>query len=219
MPCNPASSLERATGIEPATSSLGISLRWCHELLGLRPGPPNLTPCHSFSRNLGSIPGSRRRAGVPKPQWAWANRWRELYGTLTPCSRSRRWISWSDAGRRSATPRSAPAATRAALRAQPAARRASPALRARRRRADPRVGGGAPRRRPTAPARRHVLGDGLPVDAGAPGDGAYALASAVPAPDFPQFDHTQLPIGHGDLPRGSRPRPSSRLGPGGGERF
>jgi len=37
VPCNPASSLERATGIEPATSSLEISLRWCHELLGLRP--------------------------------------------------------------------------------------------------------------------------------------------------------------------------------------
>ena len=26
VPCNPASSLERATGIEPATSSLGISV-------------------------------------------------------------------------------------------------------------------------------------------------------------------------------------------------
>ena len=30
--------------------------------------------------------------GVPKPQWAWAKRWSELYGTPTPCSRSRRWI-------------------------------------------------------------------------------------------------------------------------------
>ena len=36
VPCNPASSLERATGIEPATSSLGI---FC--------GP--LTQSHSFT--------------------------------------------------------------------------------------------------------------------------------------------------------------------------
>ena len=64
--------------------------------------------------------------------------------------------------------------------------------------------------------RRHVLGDGLPIDAGASGDGAHAVAGAVPAPDFPQFDHTQLPIGHGHLPRGRRPRPGSGPGPGGG---
>ena len=64
--------------------------------------------------------------------------------------------------------------------------------------------------------RRHVLGDRLPIDAGASGDGAHAVAGAVPAPDFPQFDHTQLPIGHGHLPRGRRPRPGSGPGPGGG---
>jgi hypothetical protein len=66
VPCNPASSLERATGIEPATSSLGISSRWSHKMSfririhHLRPGPrsPDLTPCHSFSRHLGSCHGS-----------------------------------------------------------------------------------------------------------------------------------------------------------------
>ena len=52
VPCNPASSLERATGIEPATSSLGISFRWSHELSlpirihHLRPHGPGL----GFSR-------------------------------------------------------------------------------------------------------------------------------------------------------------------------
>ncbi len=64
--------------------------------------------------------------------------------------------------------------------------------------------------------RRHVLGDRLPIDAGALGDGAHAVAGTVPAPHFSQFDHTQLPIGHGHIPRGRRPQPSSGPGPGGG---
>ena len=64
--------MERATGIEPATSSLGISSRSPNFMSlairthHLRPsfGPPDLTPCHSFSRHLGIILGSGRRARV-----------------------------------------------------------------------------------------------------------------------------------------------------------
>jgi len=62
--------MERATGIEPATSSLGISSRSPNFMSlairthHLRPsfGPPDLTPCHSFSRHLGIILGSGRWA-------------------------------------------------------------------------------------------------------------------------------------------------------------
>jgi hypothetical protein len=62
--------MERATGIEPATSSLGISSRSPNFMSlairthHLRPsfGPPDLTHCHSFSRHLGIILGSGRWA-------------------------------------------------------------------------------------------------------------------------------------------------------------
>jgi hypothetical protein len=61
--------MERATGIEPATSSLGISFRRSHRMSlpirihHFRPHgrSPLLTICHSFSRYLGSILGSRCR--------------------------------------------------------------------------------------------------------------------------------------------------------------
>ena len=63
VPCNPASSLERAIGVEPATSNL----RWSHELslpIRIRHFRPRarsrlLTIRHSVSRNLGSALGSR----------------------------------------------------------------------------------------------------------------------------------------------------------------
>ena len=59
--------VERATGIEPATSSLGISFPSAHvmslsiRIHHFRPSVPpwDLTVCRSFSRLLGSILGSR----------------------------------------------------------------------------------------------------------------------------------------------------------------
>jgi hypothetical protein len=76
--------LERATGIEPATSSLGNSLKPPQLIslairihhFGPRGRPSDLTPCHSFSLNLGSSLGSRRRAP----------RHRECSATDTCCS-------------------------------------------------------------------------------------------------------------------------------------
>ena len=65
-PCNPASSLERATGIEPATSSLGISLPLANgwhflslPIICRHATRHHFTPWPGLSRSLGSILGSR----------------------------------------------------------------------------------------------------------------------------------------------------------------
>jgi hypothetical protein len=61
VPCNPASSLERATGIEPATSSLGISFR-------------SLTECHFITSSHPVGPGFSRFVIPSHAIWAasWA---------------------------------------------------------------------------------------------------------------------------------------------------
>jgi len=69
------------------------------------------------------------------------------------------------------------------------------------------------------PERRRglqVLRHGLPIHAGAAGDGPQALAQRVPAQHFPHLDHGQLPIGHGPSWWENGGHHSPKPAPGGG---
>ena len=126
--------------------------------------------------------------------------------------------SWSGAGRRPARPRSAADRARAAPGARRAAPRASPQPAHERRELLVGRGRGASGQA-HRDGRGHVLGDRLPIGAGASGDGAHAIAGTVPAPDLPQFDHTQLPIGHGHLREGGDHGPVQGRAGGWGKGF
>jgi hypothetical protein len=72
---------------------------------------------------------------------------------------------------------------------------------------------------PRGDRRGHVLANGLPVAPGPPRDGAQTVPHAEPAQHFAYFDHTQLPIGHDHLLRGSNHGPAWPPGPGWGKGF